>query len=190
MPLPPKNSRMHFKLFWRFLLMMNHICDGELERGLCNDSQKKSLRKGGIKVDGGHGYIEPPPRHGFVDRKWKYYRILFENENIIGSYSNWTWLDWTLTSRCDPKWKKNIKVLIPIEGCSPPQTKSPKIGRIWFIESFEITNYFLVTLLRRITSGVILICCDDLQNSTMSKNCPRCPRTPQEQLLASLSESY
>ena len=38
--------------------MMNHICDGELERGQCSDSRKKSLKKAGTKVGGGHGYIE------------------------------------------------------------------------------------------------------------------------------------
>ena len=38
--------------------MMKHICDGELERGQYNDSRKRSLRKGGTKVGGGHGYIE------------------------------------------------------------------------------------------------------------------------------------
>lgn len=58
MPLPPKNSRVYFKPSWPFLLMKNHICDGELERGQYNDSLKKSLKKSGIKVDGGHGYIE------------------------------------------------------------------------------------------------------------------------------------
>lgn len=38
--------------------MMNHICDGELERGQFNDFRKKSLKKGGIKVVGGLGYTE------------------------------------------------------------------------------------------------------------------------------------
>ena len=37
---------------------MNRICDGELERGQSSDSRKKSLKKDGIKVDGGHGYNE------------------------------------------------------------------------------------------------------------------------------------
>ena len=45
--------------------MTNHICGGELERGQSSDSRKKSLRKGGIKVDGGHGCIERPC---FVDQ--------------------------------------------------------------------------------------------------------------------------
>ena len=35
---------------------MNYTCcDGELEHGQCNDSRKKSLKKGGFKADGGHG---------------------------------------------------------------------------------------------------------------------------------------
>ena len=29
-------------------------------RGRSNDSRKKGLKKGGIKADGGHGYIERP----------------------------------------------------------------------------------------------------------------------------------
>ena len=35
--------------------MMNYPCDGELERGQCNDFRKRSLKKGGIKVDGERG---------------------------------------------------------------------------------------------------------------------------------------
>ena len=52
--------------------MMNHICDGELERGQFNDFRKKSLKKGGIKVVGGLGYTEHSRDiHVSLTKMWK-----------------------------------------------------------------------------------------------------------------------
>lgn len=168
MLLPLKSSRMHFKPSWPFLLMMNHACDGELERGQCNDSRKKNLKRVGMRVGGGHGY------------NWIHVSLTeMKKIYILGPLGPWGLL---LSLGCLPSLREST-----IGDSNKSEMKWSEVTEgmnEWFI-SFHFFSFqtFFVEGIRSITEFDGFICVQGVHTVALETllartNFERIPRTP------------